>query len=102
MSYYERMYKKASKCCDRVTGAKSDCEMAVSKMQAVLQAVGENWQGLSGSTYANALSEWLSEMQTVLNSLDTLEASMRQEAEAVLTKWPQESQDLLNDPTYRG
>lgn len=102
MGYYERMHKKAVKCCDRVTGAKSDCKTAVTKMQAVLQAVGENWQGRAGSAYANAVSEWLADMQAILNSLDTLEASMRQEAEAVLTEWPQKSQDLFNDPTYYG
>lgn len=102
MGYYEKMHKKAIKHCNRVADARAECETAKAKIQAVLQSVGENWQGQAGTAYYNALSEWLSSLQAMIARLDSLEAQMRQEAELVLTYWPQEAQEVLEDPTYMG
>ena len=98
MGYYERMYAKAIKQCDRVADAKAECETAKTKIQAVLQSVSENWQGQAGTAYYNALSEWLGSLETVMTRLDSLEAQMRREAELVLTEWPQAAQEVLADP----
>lgn len=98
MGYYENMHDKAIKHCNRVASAKAECETAKTKIQAVLQSVSENWQGQSGTAYYNVLSEWLGSLQAIITRLDSLEAQMRQEAEMVLTYWPQAAQDVLADP----
>lgn len=100
MGYYENMYDKAIKQCNRVAGAKAECETAKTKIQAVLQAVSENWRGQAGTAYSNALSEWLGSLQAIITRLELLEAQMRQESEKVLTDWPQAAQDVLNDPYH--
>ena len=98
MGYYENIHDKAIKHCNRVASAKAECETAKTKIQAVLQSVSENWQGQAGSAYYNELSEWLGSLQAIKTRLDSLEAQMRQEAEMVLTYWPQAAQDVLADP----
>lgn len=100
MGYYENMHDKAIKHCNRVASAKAECETANTKIQVVLQSVSENWQGQAGTAYYNALSEWLASLQSIITRLDSLEVQMRQEAEMVLTYWPQAAQDVLAEQNH--
>ena len=98
MGYYDDMHDKAIAHCNRVARAKEECQDAKKMIQALLQSVSEYWQGQAGTAYYNALSEWLASLYTLITRLDALEAQMRQEAEMVLTHWPQDAQRVLTDP----
>lgn len=86
--YYDIIYRKAISQCDKVRNSNQYCQEAKTSLTCVLETVSEHWKGEAGAAFCSALEDYIQGLDALISALDTLDGQMRQEANAVLTTWP--------------
>lgn len=86
----ENMMSSANYYAGMVASAKTACAEAKTCLASVQSTVQGNWVGDSGDAMTEALAKVATEINTIVQGLETLEGKMRSRARSIYNNWPEE------------